>query len=147
MQKRSLKGARAGALGRGARSFLCSPPFPSDADKGWAVLDLRAVFLSRPLRRRSLAPASVAFGRAEFCASSWGPFAGAWLPPGTPSLPKNGGSLAFSRMLALKGKRGIQAGCEAGSAGSQIFCLESRESQTSTAEGFHAVSICYKIAF
>lgn len=68
--------------------------------------------------------------------------------------PKNGGSLAFHRILVPKGKRGNQADYGSGSVGSQIswvckrfFCLESRESQTSTAEGFHTASICYKIAF
>jgi hypothetical protein len=58
------------------------------------------------------------------------------------------------RVLALEGKRENQTGCGAGCAGSQIpsvrkrfFCLESRESQTSTAEGFHTALVCYKIAF
>lgn len=58
------------------------------------------------------------------------------------------------RILPLQGKPGNLADCEAGIAGSQIpsvrkrfFCLESRESQTSPAEGFRTAGICYKIAF
>lgn len=76
-------------------------------------------FLSCPLHRRCLAyrPRSPSDGRSSAPALE-DPLPRAWLPPGTPSPPKNGGSLAFPRMLALKGKRGNQAGCESGSAGS-----------------------------